>query len=299
MTSAARFSPLEHDSPSVFKDLFDRSPFLFRHLLARQQLFSLASLRTLATRMASAPGRVYYDTGSIRVEEKWGKVPVKCSLDRALDELPEGDVWIILKQANLDGDYCSVLNTCIDELSDIIGRNLNHEISSRILSIVISSPNRVTPYHMDGEYNFLLQCRGTKTMYVFDGRDRSIVTEQELERYWNSDRNAAEYKESAQSRALALDLSPGLGVHVPLLFPHWVKNGPDVSVSVSVNFELPNERLGNIYRTNHYLRKLGLRPTPPGQSALLDTTKHGLFRAVNAARRVRPSISKLKERVSR
>ena len=28
--------------------------------------------------------------------------------------------------------------------------------------IFISSPNTVTPYHMDPEYNFLLQIRGTK-----------------------------------------------------------------------------------------------------------------------------------------
>lgn len=299
MDSAVQFSPLEHDSPSVFRDQFDRSPFLFRHLVAGQQMFSLGNLRTLATRMASAPGRVYYDTGTVRVHEKWGEIPVKCSLTRALDELPDGDVWIILKQANLDSEYSSVLNACIDELSERIGRDLNEQISSRILSIVISSPDRVTPYHMDGEYNFLLQCLGTKTMYVFDGRDRSIVTEPELERYWNSDRNAAEYKESAQSGALGVDLSPGLGVHVPLLFPHWVKNGPEVSVSVSINFQLPNERLANVYRTNYYLRKFGLRPKPPGHSRVLDGTKDGLFRAVNAVKRAGPSISRVKERVSR
>jgi hypothetical protein len=64
---------------------------------------------------------------------------------------------VILKRANLDPDYGPVLQECIDELALLAGRNLNQEISTRILSIVISSPGRVTPYHMDGEYNYLMQ----------------------------------------------------------------------------------------------------------------------------------------------
>jgi hypothetical protein len=121
-------------------------------------------------------------------------------------------------------------------------------------------------------------------MYVFDGRDRSIVTEQEIERYWNSDRNAAIYKESSQDKAVAFDLKPGLGVHVPLLFPHWVKNGPDVSVSVSVNFEFEEQHIPNVYRANYYLRKLGFQPGPPGRSRWKDALKEQAFRTFQALR---------------
>jgi len=36
---------------------------------------------------------------------------------------------------------------------------------------------------MDPEYNFLLQIRGTKELHVFDGSDRSILSERELEEF--------------------------------------------------------------------------------------------------------------------
>jgi hypothetical protein len=291
MISTAHFAPLEPETPRIFRDRFDRSPFLLRHELAGHELFTMENLRALTTRMAPT-GRVYYDTGTVRVDQKWSQIPVKRTLKQALDELSTGDSWIILKQANLDPAYGPVLGGCIDELADLTGHYLGRKIGTRIMSIVISSPGRVTPYHMDGECNFLLQCSGSKTMYVFDGRDRAIVTDQELERFWNSDKNAAEYKENTKDKALAFELHPGLGLHVPLLFPHWVKNGTDVSVSVSINFEYASQRLPDVYRANYYLRKLGLRPRQPGLNPLLDGAKGTAFRAFNGVRHMRPANRK-------
>jgi hypothetical protein len=72
-----------------------------------------------------------------------------------------------------------------------------------------------------------------------------------------------------------------------------VQNGAEISVSANINFiESENER-GNIYRANYHLRKLGLDPRPPYQSAAVDALKRpigalsmGTRAAVRGARKV-------------
>jgi Cupin-like domain len=262
-----------------FVERFNRTSFVFRHNLERHPLFQVENLLELACRMAMVRRQdVYYDTGDVGVRQKWTTIPVRKSFKEALDQLSGGDTWIILKSAHKDPACGALLAQCIAEITRLSSRELASRIKSHVLSIILSSPRRVTPYHMDGECNFLFQIRGSKTIYVFDGNDRSVVTEQELERYWNSDRNAADYKESSESKALAVRLEPGLGVHVPLLFPHWVQNDGNVSVSVSINFEFSDTRQADLYRANHYIRKMGFQPTPPGKVAVLDSAKLALFR---------------------
>ncbi len=78
-----------------------------------------------------------------------------------------------------------------------------------------------------------------------------------------------------------MGLKPGQGLHFPVAVPHWVKNGPEVSVSFSITFRSESsESRELIYRANARLRKLGLSPRPPGQSLLLDQTKRTAFAAL-------------------
>jgi hypothetical protein len=140
--------------------------------------------------------------------------------------------------------------------------------------ILVSSPNRITPYHFDSEINWLVQVTGHKTFYVFPHDDRSLVTNDELEQYFVADQSSAIYKQERQSDAVAYDLPAGRGVHIPVTAPHWVQNHDSVSVAISFNFELRStDRLAKIHRLNHRLRGLGLQPTPPGVSAWRDSIK--------------------------
>jgi len=68
--------------------------------------------------------------------------------------------------------------------------------------------------------------------------------------------------------ANAYDLRAGFGIHVPVNAPHWVQNHDNVSVALSVTYELRSvDRLTELHRINRRLRSLGLSPSPPGTSA--------------------------------
>ena len=155
----------------------------------------------------------------------------------------------------------------------MIGEDLERKIMVEDIIIFVTSPKRKTPYHIDRECNFLLQVRGEKTIHVFDQNDREILSEEELERFWSVDSSSADYKAQLQSRAKSYVMRPGTGVHIPVNAPHWLENHNNVSISLSVNFQFNDSLKANAYRANYLLRRLGMRPKPPGESSLLDSVK--------------------------
>jgi hypothetical protein len=109
-----------------------------------------------------------------------------------------------------------------------------------------------------------LQVAGDKSFSVFDQNDRMLTTDEELERYFGGDDSAACLKTDRQSEATVYDLRAGSGVHVPCMAPHWARNGEQISIAVSCNFDLASvQRLSLIYKTNGRLRSLGIRPRSP------------------------------------
>jgi hypothetical protein len=151
--------------------------------------------------------------------------------------------------------------------------------------IFVSSPNIVTPYHMDPEYNFLLHLRGQKTIHIFDKSDPEILTELDFEGYLSDGFTQIEFKPEYQAKAISFDLQPGCGVHVPLTTPHWVQNGPEVSISFSITFRTPySERLRMIHSANAFLRRKGVNPKSIGDSPWRDSLKYQVYRTLSSAK---------------
>jgi hypothetical protein len=152
--------------------------------------------------------------------------------------------------------------------------------------IFISSPGSVTPFHMDPEHNFLLQIRGQKQISVWNSGDRSVLSEVALEKYFSDADRQIVFKEEYQPKATVFDLTPGTGLHFPVVAPHWVLNGGEVSVSFSITFHTPaSERRRVVYCANADLRGKGLDPSPPGASAFRDLAKYYGFRARRGIKR--------------
>ena len=157
-------------------------------------------------------------------------------------------------------------------------------------SILISSPNRLTPYHMDDDCNFLMQVAGNKTLFVYDHNDRTLVSHAEREQYHMGNLNSIVYQESRRCEATAYELRAGYGVHIPVFAPHWARNHDNISVALSVNYQLrPMLAEKRIYRMNSLLRKMGAAPAPPGLSPWRDRLKiaaaNGLYAAYRVLRR--------------
>jgi len=271
---------------SRFRADFDRRSFAFGHRLADHHLFAPERLLALARDLARDPRDVYYDAGQVRVDQRWDQTAI-CDLpiDYLFNRIETAGAWIVLRRAEKDPEYAHLLEGCMNEIEALAGRDLSRLIKLRNAIVFINSPHRISSYHIDRECNCLLQVRGRKTVSVFDRYDRDVLPEDEIERFWAVDNNSALYKPQYEDRASKFELEPGSGVHIPVNSPHWVQNGSEVSISLSINFHYRDAVLGDVYRANYWLRRAGLRPAPPERSptaAKIKSTVYGVARALRS-----------------
>jgi cupin superfamily protein len=252
-----------------FSDCFRRKPFLFSHNLDSNDLFSIQSVEKLAeiwSRDNTKSGFFYLD----RKFREWGSEDHKASLVEAFRHSDLSRMRMKLSFIHTQPKYDKVLETMTQELSELTHVDLGKEYRAPMETLFLTSPNEFTPYHIDSEDSFLLQIQGTKTIYIFDGSDKEILKDLDIEKYWA--KNEIAFREEIRSRAMRFEMEPGIGVHIPMHFPHMVESGPTSSMSLSIGYEsIAFDR--DLFRVNHQLRKLGLNPTPPGTSKVIDNAK--------------------------
>jgi hypothetical protein len=272
---------LSFDHQSTFAQSYNRACFLFDHRLHEHPIFDLAHLVDVSRRLPDS----YWSTQPSDIAAGWGDGSKGRSLPDTIATMPESNSLALLKGLERDPEFAPLYEQVIREIGDSVGAPLRDDVSIGRATLIVSSPGRITPYHIDAEVNFLLQLRGTKTVNVFDGNDRTLLTDPELEAFYAGDFSAAKYKEQRQTDAHVFDFRPGHGVHIPLHAPHWTRNGPDVSVALSLNFSLrSNAATAQIYRFNRLLRKSGIRPQAPGRSPWQDRVKAVVGAGVERAR---------------
>jgi hypothetical protein len=265
--------------------LIDKKSFVFTHTLAGHPLFTVEKLLEVAKAASRRAGDLYFDAGDIKVDQKWGSIPLsEMTYVQALKRIETAGAWMIMKHVESDPAYQDVLDGCTRSVMEAAGP-LGALLSKPEMLVIVSSPNRVTPFHMDGECNFLVQVAGTKTVRVYDRSNPEVLTEEEKENFYTCDEFAANYKPGVDRHAHQVELAPGQGVHIPVIFPHWVQNGPEVSVSLSINYEFPDSYRADYYRANRTLRKFGIKPKPVGASAWGDAWKMRLYRMLGSPKK--------------
>ena len=260
-----------------------REPFRISHGLADSSLFDVERLLQAASAAKHRPGDVYFDAGKVAIDDKWGQIPVPdMPVEEVIRRVETAGAWIILKHAERDPAYAAVLEQFREFVHSIAGSEGAKQILNPEMLIIISSPDRLTPFHFDAEINFLVQVRGEKEVWICDPADRTVVTEADIEAYYSGQQTAGKYSEHVQDQATRFKLNPGDGVHIPSHAAHWVRNGNGVSISLSLNFEFPRWKYRDAYRLNHALRKFRISPSPPGRSIVIDQSKSLAFRVAQS-----------------
>ncbi len=287
MSAATRTSyrPLLDDPGGHFANHYNRQHFKFDHGLDGHPLFALDSLRALARRMPDH-GDTYWSNGPVEVTAGWetGR-DGRLSLDDTIAHIRDNNSLVILKHVEQDPVFAPLLQRFLGRVVELAGPRMRDDVVVGEVLVLISSPGRLTPYHIDAETNFLVQVAGDKTFCLFDGSDRTLLGHDELERFFAGDHSGARYRAERQGDATMYELRAGDAVHIPSFAPHWARNHDSVSVALSVNYELRSIlQLGRVYRMNHLLRRAGLAPAPPGVSPWRDRIKLASASGVIVAR---------------
>jgi hypothetical protein len=169
--------------------------------------------------------------------------------------------------------------------------------------IFLSSKAAYTPFHFDPDYNFLLQIRGQKTIFMWDPLDRYVLPASAIDSYYaGMSRNPTyanrdqQYREEFKQRAWRLPMCAGQGVHFPLHAPHAVITESDVSISLSITFRTARSQIGAMaHRANWHVRRFGITPPEPGRSRSWDICAsvgyRGVRKAVSLLKRSRKKLA--------
>jgi hypothetical protein len=257
----------------TFHACFDRRPFLIGHELENHPLFEMPRLVQLCQKLRA--GSVEYNAGNIPISVHPARTPGNgLDAEETLRRIAECQSWLVLKNVEQDPEYDALLRRCLAQVARH-SEPICPGMCDAEAFIFVSSPKAVTPYHMDPEHNFLLQIRGSKRVHMYDGHDRSVLSEEELEDFYCGGHRNLVYPADFERASWAYDLTPGMGLHFPVTAPHYVRNGAEVSVSFSITFRTPElKRRRVVHICNAFLRRRGLRPTPLGVCSWLDQLKY-------------------------
>jgi hypothetical protein len=278
--------------PTRFAAYFDRKPFYLQHQLGDHPLFSLRELAALSQRLP--PEVVEWNEGHAGAYGRPDAIrPPALGCAETILGIEQRPGWVLLRLVEKDPIYKALLDELLDEIRPL-SEPVRPGMWRREGFLFISHRAAVTPFHFDPEHNFLLQLRGSKTVYMWDPEDRLVLPRAAIESYYASlaDNRNQPYDDRFLATAWTLPLGAGQGLHFPLHAPHWVRTESDVSISFSITFRSElSRRLSLVHGTNGHLRRLGIEPPPFGASRLWDTAAAVGFRAYEGVKRRLPQES--------
>ena len=255
-----------------FDDAFPVRSVGFTHDLHLDDRLTLPAVADLADRL---PRRsVIADTAAQPLLVPQGGPP-RGVLERPGDvirDLQNANAWLTLLMVEDDPGMAEIMNTYLDQLEAGMSAKQGKPVKmrKRVAFVFVSSPNSVTPVHFDIEHSLLMQVSGSKTVSV--GRFESdAVRRHEFDRYWDGSHGRIE---TLQPEVASYAMTPGRGVYIPPGTPHWVHNGPGISLSVTLTyFTAATVRENRVESFNAHLRRRHMKPREPGHSITLDTAK--------------------------
>ena len=230
---------------------------------------------------AAAAGSAFFDAPHIKLTPR-----------EAVNRLDERPTRILLKRLeNHDDRFRALVDVLIKQIRSIPGGLGSQPILRMQSSLFITSAASTTPLHFDPEVGFFTQIEGGKTYHVYTPDD---VSEQDLESFYVRGKvsiGQLDLAERDPGKEQVFNLSAGLGFHQPQNAPHWVETCGTRSISYSLVYETSADRaLGRTRAFNFYERKLGIKPSPPGERSHLDGMKAEAIIPDRLARKVMDRI---------
>jgi hypothetical protein len=258
------------ENPAAAMDgAYPSRAFRLRHSFAGDPRFSLEALLRLAMRLPASS--IEYNAGNIPLDQDPEKTPLTgLSIGETIRRINECNSWMVIRHVEADAEYAAALEECLAEIAPAAAKSTG-KMYKKVGFIFISSPNAVTPLHLDPEHNILMHLQGAKKMTVFR-TDQGIIPDEQHELYHvgKAHRNLRHHPDF-DDYGETFDLEPGDALYVPVKAPHWVKTGPSPCISFSITWKSrASDAEARLRIANHQIRQWGGRPPLPGANPSRD-----------------------------
>lgn len=246
-----------------FAAAYPEVPHVLRHKIAHHKLLTLDALATLAGDLPE--NSIEYNSGDLPIGVDGKPGPTGLSIEDTIRHIATSNSWAVLKNIEQAPAYEALLLSLLDELRAEIEMKTGALLRPQGY-IFISSPGAVTPYHFDPEHNILLQLTGTKVMTQFPAGDPKYASDEVHESYHAGGARELTWNDDLAAGGKNFALCPGEAVYVPVMAPHFVRNGPASSISLSITWRSDwSFAEAEARGLNRLLRKYGIEPSPPGR----------------------------------
>jgi hypothetical protein len=228
------------------------------------------------------------------VEYNPADLPIGIDGKPARPDLPIGETirtigtsasWAALKNVEQHPAYAALLDELLAELRPDIEARTGRMMTTQGF-VFVTSPGGVTPYHFDPEHNILLQVRGSKIMTQFPAGDPDYAPDEVHETYHTGGARELTWRDELAAGGREFTLGPGEALFVPVMAPHFVRNGPEPSVSLSITWRSEwSFAEADARAFNAALRRIGLKPRSTGRWPARNLAKAYGWRLLRKLRR--------------
>jgi hypothetical protein len=250
-------------SLEIFAEAYPETPHLLRHGLGELPLLELDRLASFAESLPAQSLEYNFADQPIGIEGK--PDPTGIPIGETIRDIAASNSWAVLKNIEQHPDYAALLDELLAEFRPAVERRTGRMLLTQGF-IFVTSPGGVTPYHFDPEHNILLQIRGSKAMTQFPAGDSTYAPDEMHESYHTGGPRELQWREELAPGGRQFALGPGDALFVPVMAPHFVRNGPEVSISLSITWRSEWSYAESDARVfNAMLRRIGLKPSRPGR----------------------------------
>lgn len=248
----------------TFATGYPETPHKLAHGLNGHPLLALDALADLAEALPEASRE--YNRADLPVGLNGLKAPDNgLGIGETIRRIVETGSWAALKNIEQVPAYNALLLGLLEELRPVIEMRTGAMLRPQGF-VFITSPNGVTPYHFDPEHNILMHLTGSKTMTLFQQGNTRFAPDETHESYHTGGGRELFWKPDLADDGTEWQLTPGEALFVPVMAPHFVRNGPSPGISLSItwrsdwSFEEADARA-----FNRVLRRAGISPRAPGR----------------------------------
>jgi len=251
------------EARALFSANYPEVPHMLVHRLGNHPLFELDALANLAEWLPESSIEYNASDQPIGIAGKPG--PTGIPIGQTIREIGASGSWAAIKNVEQHPDYAALLDSLLGELRGEIEAKTGRMLKTQGF-VFVTSPGGVTPYHFDPEHNILLQVRGSKTMTQFPAGDALYAPDETHESYHTGGKRELDWREELVSGGREFRIGPGEALFVPVMAPHFVRNGPEASVSLSITWRSEwSFAEADARAFNSMLRRMGIRPNAPGR----------------------------------
>ncbi len=280
---AEAMSTFSGEARALFAASYPEDPHRLPHRLGAHPLLELDALARLAEALPAASIEYNFGDQPIGVDGK--PDPTGIPIGETIRNIEKTGSWAVLKNIEQSPEHAALLENLLSEIRPEIEAKTGRMMKTQGF-IFISSPGAVTPYHFDPEHNILLQIRGAKTMTQFPAGDAKYAADEVHETYHTGGGRELAWRDQLAGGGREFALGPGDALFVPVMAPHFVHNGPEPSVSLSITWRSEWSFAESDARAfNSVLRRLGMRPKCPGRWPARNRAKAYGWRLLRKLRR--------------